>query len=150
MAPLRIPVDQSPLLERILIGLHVVACGSILVSGLDWPLQAVLTALLLVHFGMHRWRRVTTAGGCQALTYSEMDGWRFLEEGRAPEALKLLPSTFVSPWLVIVHALTGERFRAWVVVRDSVDRDSYRRLRVALRLGPQSGRQSQSSFHPVP
>lgn len=123
------------MLDRFDAAMHLLAVVSVWLSGIGWSWRLCLTALLLVHYGF----RLALCGGRsggQQLGWSEAVGWFLEEEGGAVLPLRILPGTVVSPWGVLIRGHDGQRFRSWVVARDSLDADNFRRLRVYLSVHP--------------
>lgn len=128
-------LDRSPALERLVLALHVVAVFAVWMSGIAWIGQLGLTVAILVIFCF---RRSPGAAGAktQQLVYSSQAGWTLEEQGSEPRPLNILPSSVVSPWLIVLHGRIGSKRHDWVIARDSLDSESFRCLRVYLRVLP--------------
>jgi len=102
-------------------------------SAVPAPWPVVLTLLVLAHaagtwFARHRfvgWR----------LQYHEGQ-WCLRDAGGNPVSTRLCPSTWMSPWLTVLHWRTDEgRFLALPLWRDALSAENYRRLQARLRWG---------------
>lgn len=70
-----------------------------------------------------------------AIGYHDSGGW-YLDDG-SDETLKLqlLPSSVVTPWVVILNFKSANKAtRSFVICRDSLDAESFRELRVVLTI----------------
>lgn len=132
LPPLHLTLDRSPLLERLITGTHLIAVLSIGLSGIAWPLQLALAGTVLAHLVFHRTFGRAKTGG--RLVYGERIGWALEEEGREAKPLAIRTVSLVSPWLIILHGHDGNRSRRWVIARDSLDAETFRCLRVTLRV----------------
>lgn len=135
MRLLRLRLDRSPLLERLVTALHLIAVSAVWTSQIVWSAQLALTAGILASWGFRR-MRAFEYGREQHLVCTGSAGWSLEEDGRDPQALSILPDTVVSPWLIVLHGRIGEERRQWVIARDSLDSESFRCLRVHLRVLP--------------
>jgi len=136
---LRLSLGPSSGLTWLLSGGHAGAAILLWVTLPAWWSLAACAALagsLLLALGRHARRSAGAAVVEVALGQDGRVDLRRRDGGRAEG--RLLPSTFVSPLLVIVN-LAGDRWRpprAVVVPADSVAADDHRRLRVWLRWRP--------------
>ena len=134
--PIRLLPGFSRVLAIWLITIHL------LVMGVLWQMQWIvvvkltLSVLLLgyliwqVHFHLLR----SSAGSMrEVLLDSDGNWWLIFNDGTKLQG-KLLPESFVKPWLVVLRFKTG----AWLSTKslilppDSLDRDVARRLRIHL------------------
>lgn len=124
---------QIPLAAKIMAGLIVVISNLMTLYyagwGRTWPaIDHVIDAR------WPRWRRVV---------WDSDDQWRLFGERQGTYAATLLPTTFVHPQLVVLNLrLTGQpwycRWRSIVLLRDNIEPETFRRLRIRLRwYGPQ-------------
>lgn len=129
MAPLQLKPERSRLLERIDAGLHLLAVVCVLGSGIGWAARLGLVVTIIAYYLLRR-----PDGQRQRLLYSEPVGWALEGEGEAERPLQILPGTVVSPWFVLLQVHDGRKHRFWTIARDSLDAESFRRLRVYLRV----------------
>ncbi len=129
--PLHLELKGSVILRAALTAVHGALAVLALLAGADRPTTALVFALLLISLGSALFwvRRPAT------LVWRE-DGavegtiWRNTLQNAAMQ-----PATFESQRLVILHleeSDTGTRWRV-PIAHDSVDDDTFRRLRVRLR-----------------
>jgi len=69
------------------------------------------------------------------LKYSGVKGWSYGEMGQELTPIAILPSTVITTRLVIIHALNEkQQWQAIVIGYDSLASDSFRQLRVNLKV----------------
>ncbi|WP_089727202.1 protein YgfX [Candidatus Thiosymbion oneisti] len=137
LPPLRIRPRPSRILAVFLLVTHGAALSVVVALPLDWYWRSGLAILVLTSL-------INTIGtqvlflvpwaGREAIW--EPDGtWTLtLVSGKQVEA-RLLPSTFVTPGLLVLNLRCGRwRSCAMVLLPDTLDPDLLRRLRVRLRL----------------
>lgn len=131
-APLWFDVQQSTGLLSFIIVVH----GIVIFSCLTLPLTVVLRVLLVVVpissllFYLHRYRsgfyRVS-------LKYSKECAWELLE-GDHYSSMRILKSSVLTSFIIILHMLIDNKRRSVLVCCDAVSRDDYRQLLVALKI----------------
>jgi hypothetical protein len=132
---LRLPLEVSRGLRRIVWLMHGVAIMAVWLAFLPFIFKLVVTALIAAS----QWREwARWAGPAIFLCYDEQQGWSLDRPGDESEPLNILVSTVVTPWVVFLHARSGQgRGRyAWALGRDGGDPAAFRRLRVCLRVAP--------------
>ncbi|WP_293761929.1 protein YgfX [uncultured Aquitalea sp.] len=121
---------------------RVVLRPSRLGPALTWGCAVAAVLLCLLYLPVVHWwaclpamlgalrcqRALPRAGSLQV----ELDGRMFAEEGGRRLELTLSPDSFVMPWLTVVNAVADGRRRSWVLLPDSANADSLRKLRVYL------------------
>ncbi|HWU83009.1 MAG TPA: protein YgfX [Methylophilaceae bacterium] len=110
--------------------------GQLLNQGVK--LGAVILILLTLRYhGLSQWQRTPQA--CKALYLDSKGAWQLECADGSVHAVTILPTSFVAPYLTILHYRRAGRWssRAVVIVPDAVDAEAYRRLRVWLRWGYQ-------------
>jgi hypothetical protein len=135
VSPIRLEPRASPLLALATIALHASA-ALLIASLLQSPLR--VAALLLVAASLlssSRKHLLRSAGPrITVLLWSQHAHWTLQMAGGARVTGKLLPGSFVHPWLTVLCFATGPLTRRSVVlVADSLPKDTLRRLRVRLR-----------------
>ncbi|GAB4353270.1 MAG: hypothetical protein Kow0060_03600 [Methylohalobius crimeensis] len=109
---------------------HGLALMTVWLSALPMPAPLLLSAVLFVSIGFG-WRK----GRRPPLRQLHYDGetWTLVSPGHQVREGRLLGSTWCSRWLTLLHfRLSGGRFRAVPVWRDSLTDEDYRRLQVVL------------------
>ena len=67
--------------------------------------------------------------------YGDHTGWRFQIGAGTQICAELLPTSIATRWLVILHfRIPQKRFQSFVLFRDSLDPEDYRRLRMILKI----------------
>ena len=124
---------------RYVVLLHLLAALATWVCAL--PLLARLVGLCLIAASHgYQMRRLSRLGGF--LCYGEERGWWFERNDCPPERLAIRGSSVVTPWIVVVQARGDSGEYAWALVAGAGDRDSFRHLRVCLRVDGSSGNPS--------
>ncbi|MGF1545829.1 MAG: protein YgfX [Thiotrichales bacterium] len=131
--PLRIPLEHSRVLIAALVTLHLAALGALLTYPFPRALMFALVAAILVSLA-HQWfTRVLRRGDCGVIELRRGAGgeWSLcLGDGRDHRAELLRAQVF--RWLVILAFRTRLGRCTVLVAADSVDRDTHRRLRIAV------------------
>lgn len=112
---------------------HALAVLAALVSSLPWWGKSLLAGAIFGHLRYSSWRHLQEPA-CSGLLYEADRGWRLGLNSGAWLAVQVLSSSVVTPWFVVLHLQTGAGRRAWLIVRDSLPSEDFRRLRVYLRL----------------
>lgn len=128
----------SPALRSFLVGVHALALVAAGLSPVPLALRIAL-ALAVVWSLWQSWRTYLNPAivGLRLLP----DGsWRLSWQGGGEIDARLLGSSISSPWFVLLHLRTGQaRRHNLLICRDSLEPESYRRLRVALRVAGLKG-----------
>jgi len=81
----------------------------------------------------------------QSLRLHPDGDWEIIRRTGPPLTGRLEPSTIVTPWMVILHLKTPAGRLAIPICRDGVDPESFRRLRVYLRISATSATQPRKN-----
>lgn len=127
----------SRTLYAYLVTIHVAALGAVLLC--PWPfwircggLAAVAAAAVLIHHSLQE----AEVGSLGMMT----DGsWRLRLRGGVECKAELCGESLVTPAFCLLVFACADRRRRVLVVRDSLGQESYRRLRVALRVYGRAG-----------
>jgi len=132
------PLILKPETSRVFTGLfavaHLGAMAVVLPLNFSWVIKISLLSLVVV--SMFVVLRGKGFANVNVLTWKEGSEWVLeLNDGTQIETY-LLPSTYVSTWLVVLNFSKAEnqRSRSVTLFRDSLDQESFRRLRVRLRM----------------
>lgn len=98
-----------------------------------WPLELVIAAAgLLLLSAVLSWRLADKPGVVQI--HYDGQQWTLQDCRRQIRSGRLLKTTWISRWLVLLHfRMANGRFQAVPVWRDSVSEEQFRQLRVILR-----------------
>ncbi len=110
-------------------------------------LTAILAIAGLAASLGHAWRRYVTRGPARlpaGLVWQAGDQLQVIYNAGPAETAELLRKALVLPWLVVLYCRIDGRTRCLAVFADMLDHDSWRRLRVRLRLTF-----SQAQEHPA-
>lgn len=110
----------------------LLACAGIWTAGIPLPAKLGLIMGLAGYAALLRSRRGF------GVRFDGTDAWRLISSGGETFAAKLMASSFASSLCVVLHFSTEGGWVAVPVFRDSVDAETYRRLRVHLRCGEMS------------
>jgi len=136
-APLYLELRPSRIFALVLLVIHLGAVGCLLMVPLPWPVRVVAAGTVLFSFRYTLFRRALLRHdkSVTALLWDDLGEWKlFFSSGE--EAARLEPDTFVSSWLVVLNfsAASATGRHSVVIFPDSLDRESFRRLRVRLWL----------------
>lgn len=134
-APLRLELRRSRRLALYLIATHAGALALIPLLPLGALTGTLLAALIALSLAREYPARVLLRGdrAVVALVWTAEGDWRLLERGGRTRECRLRPGSFRHPLLTVL-GFGGGRRCAVVLLPDSLDRDSFRRLRVRLGL----------------
>ena len=136
-APLYLELHPSRIFALVLLVIHLGAAGCLLIVPLPWPVHIVAVGAILFSFRytLFRWALQRHDKSVTALLWDDLGEWKlFFRSGE--EVVRLEPDTLVSSWLVVLNfsATAAAGHYSAVILPDSLDRESFRRLRVRLRL----------------
>ena len=133
--PLRLELHTSRLLLILLLFAHG---GALLLclSPAFFPFVRLVFILFVGLSLLFVYRRFYSANIPKSLVWDEDGIWRLRGQNGTWQEAELLPESYVSPYLVILNLryLDGRRCPAQVLFYDSLDNESFRRLKVRLRL----------------
>lgn len=123
--------EGSRFQRRFVLGCHGLALAALEQSGLPLSL-AVPMGVAVVVSAMVAWRR---GGRPKLVRFSYRDQrWELVGPDQRVRRGRLLPSTWLSRWLTLLHfRLENGRFLAVPIWCDSLDDRDYRQLQVVLR-----------------
>jgi hypothetical protein len=126
---LHLILERSRALQTAVVAVHGLALIAALANPLPGGIQLLLGGAILGSLFLS-WQRLIQVRG---LTLNPADEWEIILHDQTVLAL-LAPSTILTPWLVILHLTAGNRKFAIPICRDAVDPESFRKLRVYLRI----------------
>jgi len=125
-------VNNSSYLLIFIVGVHLLAILSCLMIApvflLKYLLLICVAASLYIH--MRRYRQ-----GLYLLTlkYTQAFAWEWLE-GETFSAIRILNSSVLNSFVCVLHVQRQSGSRSLLIFRDAVSAESYRKLRVALKI----------------
>jgi len=124
----------SRLLKRLVIGMHVLCLIPVFLLPIGWPWQVGLIALLIVS-QIFSLRQLT--GALDGLNLAMDGAFSVRLAGGEWVPAEVLGSSFVKPWLTVLHLRLEDRSRVLplVLLPDMLPVDDFRRLRVWLHWG---------------
>jgi hypothetical protein len=133
--PLRLELRRSRRLALYLAASHAGALALVPLLPIGAPAGALLAALIALSFAREYSARVLMRGdrAVVALVWTREGDWHLLERGGRTRVCRLRPGSFRHPLLTVL-GFSGGRRCSVVLLPDSLDRDSFRRLRVRLGL----------------
>lgn len=136
-APLHLILERSRCLERAVVVLHLLGLGAALATPMAGWVKALLTVAVIVS-GIVAWRRLDRVRG---LTLAADGDWEVVSRDGIHHA-HLAATTVVTPWIIILHLNSDGGTLALPICRDATDPESFRRLRVHLRIAGPLARRS--------
>jgi hypothetical protein len=131
-APLHLVLERSRILYGAMVVLHGLAGIAALAN--PWPLWSQAGLLSAVGLSLYLTLRDHVFDPAVRGLFLNPDGhWEVLRRN-GPVTATLAGSTVAVSWIVILHLVTETGIVAIPIVRDSVDPESFRRLRVYLRV----------------
>jgi hypothetical protein len=136
-APLRLERRPSRYLLSAFLAVHGMALLVLMPLPVVWWIKAPL-ALAVLAQGIVCWRRqlvCASAAAVRQLVWTGGGSWELFKGDGVGRRARLLPGSYIHPWLVVLRFLMEDRHGCAVVLPcDSLDPDSHRRLRVQLGL----------------
>ena len=131
--PLHLKRKTSRLLAAFLVNMHVLALLALLQPlALNSILQVLLFGVLLFSGIYHAVLFRRQSDGQHFWTWQAGGAWRY---GEVDQAYALVSSSTVqTPWFVTLTLSNRQQQRRLLVVRDQLDADTFRRLRVRVKL----------------
>lgn len=139
--PIRLDFKPSARLAVILIVAAVLACLALAVISVAFWLKLLAMAVVVLATSYQVMQALLrTRRSCSALSLDSKGTWQLMTRDGNRYAATILPSSFVTPYLTILHCgLTGKWLQYHIVILpDAVEREAFRRLRVWLRWGRQA------------
>jgi hypothetical protein len=134
-APLRLELRRSRRLALYLAAAHAGALALVSLLPLGVLAGMLLAALICLSLARTFVAHILMRGerAVVALVWARDGEWRLLERGGREHVCRLRPGSFRHPFLTVLN-FTGARRCTIVLLADSLDRDTFRRLRVRLGL----------------
>ena len=127
-------LERSAWKLRAVTFLHALA----LVAAFANALPITVRMVLGIAVGISLCRTLTQSERVQALTLKTDGTWEILKSD-GPHSGVLQPEAIVTPWLVILPIRIGMSSLTLLICRDGADPESFRRLRVYLRINALRG-----------
>jgi len=130
---LLVKVEKSSSLRIYLLLLHTLSLVSVmLISAVLWfkvvlMMAVSLSAVFYYYRYKNQYDRFT-------IKHSSEFAWQWLVCGQEPAVLEILKSTVITQWVIVLHVKIDENYRYLLVLADSVDSESYRKLQVRLKI----------------
>lgn len=132
---LRVNPTPSKSLAAIILVTHVLAFVSGFASTLPLWLSWVLAIAVLCSLVIYLNRYYLHYMDGLAIGYQDSGSWYLDDGGDETLKLQLLPSSVVTPWVVILNFKSANKTtNSFVICRDSLDAESFRKLRVVLTI----------------
>ncbi len=136
-SPLKITLGFSTWLAAYLLVSHLSALALVLLLEPGIAISFGLVALILFSLVYH-WRHDLLHLGCNSvigIDWSNHGGWLLRQNSGANLKTVLSPTSFTSPYIVVLHFITpNSRRRMIAIAGDAIDGDQLRRLRVLLKM----------------
>ncbi len=131
-APLHLIIEQSRALTWVLIRVHGLAGIAALMNSLPLGIKVTLLGAVGLSLYLTLCNHVLDPA-VSGLLLNRDGGWEVTRRS-GPVMATLADSTVATPWIVILHLVSDSQKIPVLVPRDSVDPESFRRLRVHLRV----------------
>jgi hypothetical protein len=133
-SPLVLKPDSSRIYLGLMLFVHLGAMAVVIPLSFHWSIKFVLWIVLLTSLMLVLKKQ--GKGDVQCLTWKEGSDWALLLENGTEVEARLLTTTYVNPWLVVLNFkfVEDNRQRSVTLFRDALDQETFRRLRVRLGL----------------
>ena len=137
--PLALSLRPSRLLMTVLVIAVLGTDVLLFLLPIPWPVALLLAMVMTAGFKQAIWRDALLQAGASidAMALSAKGELRCHLRAQDWQLVQVLDSTYVAPWLSVLHLqVEGRRFaRHVVLLPDSLDAEAYRQLRVWLKWG---------------
>ena len=131
-APLWVDVKQSPNLLRFIIVVHLLALVSCLLMSINIELKIAL--IIISGYSLYLYlRRYKQGFYTFSLRHTEELSWELVESSDYSH-LRILKSSVLTPFIIILQVRIAKKQRTLLVCRDAVSAEEYRQLYVALKI----------------
>ena len=134
---MNLKLKASHRLAALLGAAHATAAAATFALDIGPGGQLLLTFTLLLSFvlSLRRAALLSTPDAVVEIEWSDEGTLNFKTRDGTWHSARLMPSTFVTPWLTVINLRTGQRprVRHVVLMADSAGAEEYRRLRVRLQ-----------------
>jgi len=130
---LLVKVGKSPSLWFYLLLLHGLSFVAVmLISDVIWLKVSLLIVISISVFFYYS--RYQSQYHGFTIKHSSEFAWEWLEVNQNPVALEILKSTVITRWGIVLHVKADKGCRYLLILADSVDSESYRKLQVRLKI----------------
>jgi len=130
---LLVKVGKSSSVWIYLLLLHVLSFVSVmLISSVLW-LKVGLLIAISISTVFYYYRYQSDYNGF-SIKHSSEFAWQWFETGQEPVTLTILKSTVITQWGIVLHVQIDKNYRYFLILADSVDSESYRKLQVRLKI----------------
>jgi len=144
-SPLRLDVRPSRFLSFLLLVLHLAAIGLFIFLAFELVITALGIVLMLVsaYFTIQKYGRQQSASAVVGVIWDADDVWQLEMQNGRRSTVTLLPDSYVHPSISILRfnyvsdqqSVRGSLSATVILLKDNVNADSFRRLRVRLKVG---------------
>lgn len=133
-SPLILEPDPSRIYIALMLFVHLGAMAVIIPLNFHWAIKVVLWIVLLA--SLLSVIKKQGKGNVRCLSWKEDSDWVLSQEDGTEVEARLLTTTYVNPWLVVLNfkMLEDNRQRSVSLFRDALDQETFRKLRVRLAL----------------
>lgn len=142
-APLHIVLERSGWLTRSVTLVHLLALIAAFANPLPLGVRILLALVIIANLKL----TFTRLSRLQALTLKADGEWEILRASGPVSGIQEAPA-LITPWLVILSLRTDAGQHSFLICRDGADPESFRRLRVHLRITPPAKPQPDSFWQP--
>ncbi len=132
-SPQLFKVYQSSLLVKALWLIHIIALAATLLSAVVFTSKLVIVVLIAIslYFYLHR----EAKNSDYAIRHSDEFGWEFAYSDADYNAIDILPSTVLTPYLIVLHIKQQNRKKQTILIcKDALKHDDFRKLMVELKM----------------
>lgn len=123
--PLLFDLKTSTRLKRLIIVVHIIAGSACIANLLAIPIKVGFCMVICIHLGLV-FNRLSRQK--YQIRYTESSGWEISSQNGF-EPIHILKSTFISTFIIILHAKSQNRDKLTILVlNDALCADDYRRL----------------------
>jgi len=130
---LLVKVGKSPSLWIYLLLLHALSLVSVMLMDTVLWFKVVFLIAMSISAVFYYYRYQSQYDRFTIKHSSELS-WQWLACGQESVALEVLKSTVVTQWGIVLHVKIDKTYRYLLILVDSVDSETFRRLQVRLKI----------------
>jgi len=126
-------INHSEWMVKCLLALHLLPIPFIFLSSLSFNNQLLLIVSIFISLLVYLKREICF--NSITISYSTIKGWEFGQVEDVFSSIQVLPSTVLTPYLLILHfKLQNNSKKTILICRDALIDDEYRKLLVLLKI----------------
>ena len=126
-------INQSPLLNKGLIVLHIIAIFAVFLNALILTIKFFIIALVLLSLFYYLKQSLNFKG--ISIRHNSEFGWEIIDSENYFNPIEILSTTVLTHYLIVLHfKKQNNKKKTILICRDALENDKYRKLMVELKV----------------